>query len=124
MQVTKGTEEVHRLRNSHGSVHPGAGHQSEPTTPPEYTDLGHSISLSRPTRFSTSGIMSPPGLTNRSSRADSQVTSNMTERDRTYLALTSEAPSHSFPGSHRDSDEDEGNYEATTKGFNTYNTAS
>ena len=112
------------MRHDLGSFHPGAGHQSEPTTPPEYIDLGFPTPLSRPNRFSASGIMSPPGLINRPGRADSQVTSTPIERARAYQALTSGAPSQSVPGSRRDSDEDEDIYEATTFGFSQRNTAS
>lgn len=92
-----------RLRNDLGGY--GTGHQSEPTTPPEYRETGFPSALSRPNRFSTSGIISPPATASRSSRAGSQV-SPPSERDRAYQALTG-LPAQSVPGSRRESDEEE-----------------
>ncbi|TWU74918.1 hypothetical protein ED733_004462 [Metarhizium rileyi] len=52
-----------------------AGHQSEPTTPPEYRDnSGFPSIFSRPNRYSTSSLASPPGFT-RPARSGSQLTS-------------------------------------------------
>ncbi|KAM4060021.1 pumilio-family RNA binding repeat domain-containing protein [Hirsutella rhossiliensis] len=52
------------------------GPQSEPTTPPEYHDnSGFPSIFSRPNRYSTSSLASPPGLYNRPARSGSQLTS-------------------------------------------------
>ncbi len=53
------------------------GHQSEPTTPPEYreTSSGFPTMFSRPNRYSTSSLTSPPGLYNRPARSGSQLAS-------------------------------------------------
>lgn len=85
----------------------GGDRQSEPTTPPEYQDNGFPTMFSRPNRFSSSSVISPPSLNNttRSSRAGSQVISP-SERDRTLQALTGFA-GQSMPGSRGDSDEEE-----------------
>lgn len=83
-----------------------AGHQSEPTTPPEPQETGFPTALSRPNRYSSSSIISPPSYSTRSSRAGSQVTSPPNERDRALQALNG-YPSFSMPGSRGDSDEEE-----------------
>jgi hypothetical protein len=90
--------------------HDGAGQQSEPSTPPEFQENGFPSVLSRPNRFSASGIISPPGVINRPSRAGSQVTSPPVERARAYQALTGGAGHmpYSVPGSRNDSEGDEG----------------
>ena len=81
--------------------------QSEPITPPDYQEInGFPTALSRPNRFSSSSIISPPSYTTRSSRAGSQVTSPPNERDRALQALTG-YPVQSVPGSRGDSDEEE-----------------
>lgn len=83
------------------------GQQSEPTTPPDYQDSnGFPTALSRPNRFSSSSIISPPSYTTRSSRAGSHVTSPPNERDRALQALTG-YPSQSMADSRGDSDEEE-----------------
>lgn len=67
-------EDIGRSNNNTNST---AGHQSEPTTPPEYreTTSGFPSVFSRPNRYSTSSLTSTPGLYNRSSRSGSQLTS-------------------------------------------------
>lgn len=117
-QVKQGEEEVQRLRHDLGTVHTGAGHQSEPTTPPEYREHGFPSALSRPNRFSSSSIMSPPGIINRPSRAASQVTSPPVERARAYQALTAGVPSQSVPGSRQDSEDDEEQYQLAKLAMN------
>ena len=117
-QVKQGEEEVQRLRHDLGNIHTGAGHQSEPTTPPEFREAGFPSALSRPNRFSTSGIMSPPGIINRPSRAGSQVTSPPVERARAYQALTAGAPSQSVPGSRQDSEDDEDQFQLAKLALN------
>lgn len=89
------------------------GHQSEPTTPPEYRESGFPSVLSRPNRYSSASIASPPGLTNRPSRSGSQMTSPPSDLNRMFTpgahisANISHIPSKSMPGSRRNSDEDD-----------------
>ncbi|KAK3315010.1 hypothetical protein B0H66DRAFT_535903 [Apodospora peruviana] len=87
-----------------------AGHQSEPTTPPEYreTSSGFPTLFSRPNRYSTSSLTSPPGLYNRPGRSGSQLASpqsGIIQQPR--FAFDDQLPSRSVPGSRRNSDEDE-----------------
>ncbi|KAL1871584.1 hypothetical protein VTK73DRAFT_2013 [Phialemonium thermophilum] len=86
-----------------------AGHQSEPTTPPEYreTSSGFPTLFSRPNRYSTSSLTSPPGLFNRPARSGSQLTSPPASIGQTRLAFDDQLPSRSVPGTRRNSDEDE-----------------
>ncbi|OBT40346.1 hypothetical protein VE00_08460 [Pseudogymnoascus sp. WSF 3629] len=68
-------EDLGRHHNSHNT---NGGHQSEPTTPPEYreTSSGFPTVFSRPNRYSTSSLTSPiGGLYNRPGRSASQLTS-------------------------------------------------
>ncbi|EGO56563.1 hypothetical protein NEUTE1DRAFT_44724 [Neurospora tetrasperma FGSC 2508] len=77
-----------------------AGHQSEPTTPPEYRDAsrGFPSMFSRPNRHST-------GLVNRGTR--SLLTSPPSGMLPMRLAFDDQLPTRSGPGSRRNSDEDE-----------------
>ncbi|WPJ64845.1 hypothetical protein SMAC4_02457 [Sordaria macrospora] len=77
-----------------------AGHQSEPTTPPEYRDAsrGFPSMFSRPNRHST-------GLVNRGTR--SLLTSPPSGMLPMRLAFDDQLPSLSGPGSRRNSDDDE-----------------
>lgn len=83
-----------------------AGHQSEPTTPPEYRDSVFGSAFGRSNRYSTSSITSPPGL-NRSSRSGSQITSPPSELAQTlHNHINPDTlPSKSVPGSRRGSNE-------------------
>jgi len=109
-------DELVRLSRDLSKLGPVGGHQSEPTTPPEYrNENGFHFLLHRSNRFSTSQLTSPPGLNNRS-RAGSQVTS--TERARAYQALTGAAPSTMFPTSKQHLNEEEDLYEDTPLTFN------
>src|SRR4051794_35737469 len=86
------------------------GHQSEPTTPPEYreTNSGFPSVFSRPNRYSTSSLTSPPGLYNRPGRSGSQLTSPQSGiMQSSRLVMDDKLPSKSVPGSRRNSDEDE-----------------
>jgi hypothetical protein len=85
-----------------------AGHQSEPTTPPEYreTSSGFPSVFSRPNRYSTSSLTSPPGLYNRPGRSGSQLTSPQSGILQSRM-MDDKLPSRSVPGSRRNSDEDE-----------------
>lgn len=86
-----------------------AGHQSEPTTPPEYreTSSGFPTMFSRPNRYSTSSLTSPPGLYNRPGRSGSQLASPPSGIIQSRFAFDDQLPSRSVPGSRRNSDEDE-----------------
>ncbi|KAI0113722.1 ARM repeat-containing protein [Nemania sp. FL0031] len=84
------------------------GHQSEPTTPPEYreTNTGFPTMFSRPNRYSMSSIVSPQGTFNRPGRSGSLLTSPqsgiMPPRYHDDLL-----PYRSVPATRRNSDEDE-----------------
>ncbi|KAI0843347.1 ARM repeat-containing protein [Hypoxylon sp. FL0890] len=86
------------------------GHQSEPTTPPEYreTSSGFPTMFSRPNRYSTPslGLVSPPGLFNRPGRSGSQLASPQSGILQSRF-FDEPLPSRSVPGSRRNSDEDE-----------------
>ncbi|KAG4444243.1 hypothetical protein IFR05_000218 [Cadophora sp. M221] len=86
-----------------------AGHQSEPTTPPEYREStsGFPTVFSRPNRYSTSSLQSPPGIYNRPGRSGSQLTSPQGGIMQSRLMMDDKLPSKSVPGSRRNSDEDE-----------------
>ena len=87
---------------------PSAGHQSEPTTPPEYreTSSGFPSVFSRPNRYSTSSIISPPGIYNRQGRSGSVLTSPQSSIMPSRQVMDDKLPSKSVPGSRRNSDED------------------
>lgn len=87
------------------------GHQSEPTTPPEYRDhnSGFPSMFSRPNRYSTSSLTSPPGLFNRPGRSGSQVTSppsGIMQHPYGYDDQHRMLPSRSVPGTRRNSDDE------------------
>lgn len=90
------------------------GHQSEPTTPPEYRDSnsGFPSMFSRPNRYSTSSLTSPPGLFNRPGRSGSQLTSPPSglvqqQQHHSYgFGEPMSAPSRSVPGTRRNSDDE------------------
>lgn len=115
LQAKREEDELRRLQQDL-SLNNGAGHQSEPTTPPEYRDNGFPTALSRPNRFSASNVNYPPGLTNRLSRTDSQLSSPPSERARAYQALTSGGATSS--GIKSGNDEEDDNYADTILDFN------
>ncbi|KXJ96878.1 armadillo-type protein [Microdochium bolleyi] len=88
------------------------GHQSEPTTPPEYreTSFGFPTAFSRPNRYSMSSLASPPGLFNRSSRPGSQLTSPPSglsqSQSQARFSYGDYLPSHSMPTTRRNSDDE------------------
>ena len=88
-----------------------AGHQSEPTTPPEYreTSSGFPTMFSRPNRYSTSSLTSPPGHLTRPGRSGSQLASPQSGivQSQSHFAFDDQLPSRSVPASRRNSDEDE-----------------
>ena len=80
------------------------GHQSEPTTPPEYRDHVFPSVYSRRNRYSSSSLVSPPGINNRLSRSGSQLVSPLPEQIQTEaLDNADKLPSKSVPGSRRGS---------------------
>ena len=79
--------------------------QSEPTTPPEYADAFPSI-FSKPNRYSSASLTSPPGIVNRPARAATQLTSPGFQYNRPFTS-SANLPSHSVPGSRRQSDDEE-----------------
>jgi hypothetical protein len=93
--------------NTNGAIAPG--HQSEPSTPPEYreTSSGFPTVFSRPNRYSTSSLTSPPGLYTRPGRSGSQLTSPQSGILPSRYMMDDKLPSKSVPGSRRNSDEDE-----------------
>jgi hypothetical protein len=89
------------------------GHQSEPTTPPEYreTSSGFPSIFSRPNRYSTSSLTSPQGIFNRPARSGSLLTSPLSGTLPSRFPFD-DAPSRSVPSSRRNSDEDDEKEEA------------
>ncbi|RFN45001.1 hypothetical protein FIE12Z_10774 [Fusarium flagelliforme] len=86
------------------------GHQSEPTTPPEYRDnSGFPTFLSRPSRYSMSSLTSPPGLFNRPVRSGSQLASpqsGIRQARYGFDDTTTQMPSRSVPTTRRNSDDE------------------
>lgn len=110
LRARREEDELRRLTNDL-SRH---GHQSEPTTPPEYrADNRFPTSLSRPNRYSSASLVSPPGIiNNRPSRSGSQVLSSQIDIAKAFNALNnSTLPSKSTPGSRRNSEEDEDHFD-------------
>lgn len=99
------------LGRANGNNNSNGGHQSEPTTPPEYreTSSGFPTVFSRPNRYSTSSITSPLAgfYNNRPSRSGSQLTSPQFGIQASRYTMDDKLPSKSVPGSRRNSDEDE-----------------
>ncbi|KAG7285186.1 hypothetical protein NEMBOFW57_009807 [Staphylotrichum longicolle] len=97
--------ELHQMQEDLAARY--GGHQSEPTTPPEYRDTsGFPSIFSRPNRYSTSSLTSPPGLFNRPGRSGSLLTSPLSGTLPSRFPFD-DLPSRSVPGSRRNSDEDE-----------------
>ncbi|CAM1504145.1 Fc.00g017360.m01.CDS01 [Cosmosporella sp. VM-42] len=87
------------------------GHQSEPTTPPEYRDnSGFPSMFSRPNRYSTSSLTSPAGFLNRPARSGSQLASPqsgiMHNRFGFEDQIPMQMPSRSVPTTRRNSDDE------------------
>ncbi|KAK0705326.1 hypothetical protein B0H67DRAFT_604226 [Lasiosphaeris hirsuta] len=104
-------QEERELQQMQEDINSGryAGHQSEPTTPPEYreTSSGFPTMFSRPNRYSTSSLTSPQGIFNRPGRSGSQLASPQSGIIQNRFAFDDQIPSRSVPGSRRNSDEDE-----------------
>ncbi|KAF9634045.1 hypothetical protein BFW01_g4940 [Lasiodiplodia theobromae] len=88
-----------------------AGHQSEPTTPPEYRDQGFPSAFSRPQRYSMQSMTSPQQSYQSGSTRPSRSGSQITSPGQSFTQGISHIPSKSMPGSRRGSDEEEDNYE-------------
>ena len=118
-------EELDRMTKDLQQSSLNAGHQSEPTTPPEYRDSSFGSTFGRSNRYSTSSIItSPPGL-NRSSRSGSQLTSPPSELAQTLQNHVNSdmLPSKSVPGSRRGSNEGIRAYVPETNGTSRRNAA-
>lgn len=107
LQQAREKQELDQMTHDLSRVNLSAGHQSEPTTPPEYRDQVLPSVFSRTNRYSASSLTSPPGLNNRSSRSGSQLTSPPTELAQTlHNHINSDTlPSKSVPGSRRGSND-------------------
>ena len=105
LQQAKEKQELDQMVQELHRVNLSAGHQSEPTTPPEYRDHVYPSVFSRTNRYSTSSLTSPPGLNNRTSRSGSQLTSPPSELAQTlHNHINSDTlPSKSVPSSRRGS---------------------
>ncbi|RKF71683.1 putative rna-binding protein [Golovinomyces cichoracearum] len=78
LQQRRDEQELAQMQEDLGrSSNTNQGHQSEPTTPPEYneTPSGFPSAFSRPNRYSASSLASLPGLFNTTGRSGSQITS-------------------------------------------------
>ncbi|KAI9872792.1 MAG: hypothetical protein M1830_001186 [Pleopsidium flavum] len=107
LQQEREKQELEQMAEDLNRVHMNTGHQSEPTTPPEYRDYVFPSVLSRPNRFSASSITSPLGLINRGGRSGSQLASppsGLVQTPQDHVA-TNKLPSKSVPGSRRGSNE-------------------
>ncbi|PBP23942.1 RNA-binding protein [Diplocarpon rosae] len=109
LQQRREEQELAQMQEDLGRGGTNAGHQSEPTTPPEYREStsGFPTVFSRPNRYSTSSLTSPPGIYNRPGRSGSQLTSPQGGIVQSRLMMDDKLPSESVPGSRRNSDEDE-----------------
>ncbi|KAL9606417.1 MAG: hypothetical protein Q9179_000437 [Wetmoreana sp. 5 TL-2023] len=105
-QTAREKQELDQMTQDLHRVSMAPGHQSEPTTPPEYRDQFPSV-FPRNNRYSTSSLASPPGLNNRSSRSGSQLTSPPSEVTQPLQSggSSSTLPSKSVPGSRRGSND-------------------
>lgn len=119
LQTAREKQELDQMTQDLQRTNLGAGHQSEPTTPPEYRDQFPSV-FSRSNRYSMGSLASPPGLNNRSSRSGSQLTSPPSEIAQTlHNHINSDTlPSKSVPSSRRGSNDRVSAYlpEASTAG--------
>ncbi|KAK4894319.1 hypothetical protein LTR27_007452 [Elasticomyces elasticus] len=79
---------------------------SEPASPPDYASAFPSA-FSKPNRFSSASLTSVPGVSNRPSRSNTQLTSPSAGFARPYTSGGIHLPSQSVPGSRRQSDDEE-----------------
>lgn len=122
---TRHKEELDRMTLDLERASYNTGHQSEPTTPPEYRDPAFPSVFARSNRYSSSSITSPPGLNTRSSRSGSQLTSPPSELAQTiHSSINSDTlPSKSVPGSRRGSNDRASAYVPETNGTSRRNAA-
>ncbi|KAH6607996.1 armadillo-like helical [Trichoderma cornu-damae] len=106
--------EAQELAQMEEEINRFAGHQSEPTTPPEYrstsTNNGFPTIFSRPNRYSTSSLTSPLGLLGRPARSGSLLTSappGTSVFQQRYGFDDNQLPSRSVPPTRRNSDDDD-----------------
>ena len=104
--------EAHELAQMEEEIGRVGGHQSEPTTPPEYRDTsGFPSMFSRPNRYSMSSLASPPGIATRTERSGSQLASPSSGIMQTQFTFEDQTraqmPSRSVPGTRRNSDDEE-----------------
>jgi hypothetical protein len=84
-------QELEQMAEDLNRVHMTAGHQSEPTTPPEYRDhVFPQLSLDQ--TASASSITSPLGLINRGGRSGSQLASPPSDLVQSPQIITTQAP--------------------------------
>lgn len=107
-EMQKLDQQQRELREDLRPVLTLGGHQSEPTTPPEYRDTnpGFPTMFSRPNRYSMSSLVSPPGIFNRPGRSGSHLTSPQSSIMPPRYHDDS-LPYRSVPATRRNSDEDE-----------------
>ncbi|TGJ82600.1 hypothetical protein E0Z10_g6169 [Xylaria hypoxylon] len=107
-EMQKLDQQQRELREDLRPVLSLTGHQSEPTTPPEYreTSTGFPTMFSRPNRYSMSSLVSPPGLVNRPGRSGSVLTSPQSSIMPPRYH-DDPLPYRSVPATRRNSDEDE-----------------
>lgn len=105
-EMAKQEVELSHMIEEHGKL---SGHQSEPTTPPEYREstTGFPSMLSRPNRYSLSSLMSPQGMASRTSRSGSVLASPQSGIPMSRFAFDDQVPAWSQQTSRRNSDEDE-----------------
>lgn len=103
-QQAQEEKELEKMASDLRRMSVSTGHQSEPTTPPEYRDHSLPSVYSRRNRYSSSSVMSPQGQSNRISRSGSQLTSPPSESAQSHSVKDSDKlPSKSVPGSRRGS---------------------
>jgi hypothetical protein len=101
--------EMQRLESEVKRIN-AAGHQSEPTTPPEYRDNGFPTAISRPNRLSLASLSA---LTSSPPQANNFIPSHRNTLSASHHGVTpfvsqpSRTPSDSLSTSQRNSDEDE-----------------
>ena len=101
-------KELEQMTQDLHGVNIAPGHQSEPTTPPEYRDHNFPSIYSRRNRYSSSSLISPPGLgASRNPRPVSQLQSPPAEARQAQgdSGNTDKLPSKSVPGSRRGSND-------------------
>jgi hypothetical protein len=107
-QQRREAQELAQMEEEIGRI---GGHQSEPTTPPEYRDSsGFPSMFSRPNRYSMSSLASPPGIITRPGRSGSQLASPPSGMMQTRYAfedqIPADVPSRSVPTTRRNSDDE------------------